>query len=390
MSARPSASVLASAALLSLAVLAVARLPATSADVPPPDAPARKPVVVKDGLEEVAESATRQWTGLAVAPDGRIFVTYPRWNEPHDLSVAVLGKDGAPAPYPDAEWNAWKPGSDKSPGDHFVCAQSVRFDATGRLWVLDPAAPQLATVVAGGPKLVEIDVATGKVARTIRFDAKAAPERSYLNDVRVDPERKFAYLTDSGLGALVVVELATGAARRLLEDHASTKAEPGIVPTIEGKELRVLGADGKPGAVPQVHADGIALDAKRDLLYWRALTSKTLYRVPASLLANPATTKAALEAAIVAIPDGVVADGLEVDDRGIVYLTSLEDGGIVVMKQPGLWARIAHDPRIAWPDSLAFGPDGALFVTTAQIHRTPPFAPKMPTTPFRILRIAPY
>src|SRR5690606_27445016 len=120
---------------------------------------------------------------------------------------------------------------------------------------------------------------TDEVLRTIRFDAKAAPNGSYLNDVRVDTDRKVAYLTDSGLGALLVVDLATGAARRLLEDHPSTKAKPDVIPKLDGRELRVLLPDGTAGPVPQVHADGLALDLKRDLLYFCALTSKTLYKV---------------------------------------------------------------------------------------------------------------
>jgi sugar lactone lactonase YvrE len=159
--------------------------------------------------------------------------------------------------------------------------------------VLDPGAPKLAALVPGAPKLVEIDLATDQVVRTIRFDTKAAPEGSYLNDVRVDSAKQVAYLTDSGLGALLVIDLKTGTTRRLLEDHPSTKAEADVVPKVEGKELRVLLPDGTPGPVPQVHADGIALDLGNDRLYFCALTSRTLYKVKASLLADPKTTKEA-------------------------------------------------------------------------------------------------
>src|SRR5439155_225157 len=74
------------------------------------------------------------------------------------------------------------------PGDHWVCVQSVYVDGRDRLWVLDPAAPQLGDVVrgdGGGPKLVEIDLSANTVRRIIRFDKTIAPDRSYLNDGRL-------------------------------------------------------------------------------------------------------------------------------------------------------------------------------------------------------------
>jgi DNA-binding beta-propeller fold protein YncE len=100
--------------------------------------------------------------------------------------------------------------------------QSVVVDDQDALWVLDPASPKTEAVVRGGPKLVKIDLATNKVTQTITLDEKVAPERSYLNDVRLDTKTGHAFITESGTGAIIVVDLKSGKARRLLSnDHHS-------------------------------------------------------------------------------------------------------------------------------------------------------------------------
>ncbi len=82
-----------------------------------------------------------QVTGVAVAPDGRIFVNFPRWEQDVSMSVAEVGKDGKLTPYPDAEWNSFRAAEPEKAAQRFVCVQSVTCDPQGNLWVLDPAAP---------------------------------------------------------------------------------------------------------------------------------------------------------------------------------------------------------------------------------------------------------
>ena len=96
-------------------------------------------------------------------------------------------------------------------------------------------------------------------------------------------------MSDSGLGAIVVLELATGKVRRLLEDHPSTKAEAGLEPIIGGRPWKF--AD---GTTPQVHSDGIALDPKLEYLYYKALLGRTLYRVPVAALLDEKLSSQAL------------------------------------------------------------------------------------------------
>ena len=56
-------------------------------------------------LQSVA-TFEHQVTGVTVAPDGRIFVNFPRWTEDTPVSVAELMPDGSTKPYPNEEWNA--------------------------------------------------------------------------------------------------------------------------------------------------------------------------------------------------------------------------------------------------------------------------------------------
>lgn len=338
-------------------------------------------------LSAVAESFGVQWTGIAVSKTGRRFVCSPNWHDGHAWSVAELDKNGQPVPYPDLYWNRFDARLGLTPRDQFVCVQSVYVDSADRLWVLDPASPRMAGVVPGGAKLVQFDLSSGRAVRTFTFNDSVAPARSYLNDVRIDTARNVAYITDSGLGAIVVVDLDAGSARRVLADDPRTKAED-IVPIIEGRELRFSGGPDS-GKVPQVHSDGIALSTDGQWLYWQALTARTLYRIPTGVLRDPSSTDQQIGAAVQSLGPSVMTDGMEIDSRGTLYFTALEKGAIMTRTPDGLMNFVATDPRIIWPDSFAFGPGKSLYFTTAQINRTSWFSPKgtMPSSPYFVFRI---
>jgi sugar lactone lactonase YvrE len=310
------------------------------------------------GLEVVATSEV-MWTGVAVSEEGRIFVNFPRWGADAAMSVGEIRATGLVSPYPDEEWNAWAPPED--PAGNFVCVQSIYVDRDNYLWVLDAASAYLQGVVPGGAKLVKIDLRKNSVVGTIPFDETVAPAASYLNDVRVDTDKNVAYITDSGLGAIIVVDLATGKARRVLSDNPTTKSE-NVVLVIEGREWR------PGGRAPQVHADGLALDPKGQYLYYQALTGRSLYRIDTRYLRDPGMTDRDLSAKVESLGTTGAADGIEFGPDGYLYLTGIEENAIKVFASLGDSRVLVKDSALRWPDSLAEGPDGYMYVTTSQIH----------------------
>lgn len=338
------------------------------------------------GLTKVA-SFEHQVTGVTVARDGRIFVNFPRWSEDAPVSVAEL-KDGKPVPFPDEPWNSWRnaKADEISPKDHFVCVQSVVADAQDRLWVVDAAAPAMAHVVKDGPKLVGIDLKTNKVVKTIPFDETVALQASYINDVRISPDGKTAYLTDSGAeGALIVVDIDAGKARRVLAGDPSTMPDKSVTVTYDGKPLRQ--PDGRGVAFS---ADGIALSTDGKTLYWQAIKGKTLYGIPtesltgwlASSIVPDALTDKSLSGKVASVGENGPADGLLIARRdGRMYVSSMQDDAIKVRDLSGGTAgltTLVQDRRLRWPDTFSEGPDGTIYVTTSHIQDSAMYKPGAP------------
>jgi sugar lactone lactonase YvrE len=316
-------------------------------------------------LTEVASFPDKQITGVGVSTkSGRIFVNFPYWSDDHTISVSEI-VNGQPKAFPNDEWN--KPGPADS---HFICVQSVVVDDQDNLWVLDPAAPKMQEIVEGGPKLVKIDLATNQVVQTIPFGEDVAPKKSYLNDVRIDTRAGAAFITESAKGAIIVVDLKSGKARRLLDGHFSTQPEKGFKLIVDGKEL----IDWQKKAPPQIASDGIALDVKNGYLYYHALTGHTLYRIKSSFLTDEKLSEKDLESKVQNVGQTPAPDGILESPDGSVYLTDLEDDAVVRWDPTTKRVKpIIADKRLLWPDTLSWGPNNEIYVTASQIENMPRF-----------------
>lgn len=339
------------------------------------------PLLSAAELKEVASFPDQQVTGVGVSTkSGRIFVNFPYWSDQHSISVAEI-VNGQPKPFPNEEWN--KPGA---PASHFVCVQSVVVDDQENLWVLDPAAPKMQAIVRGGAKLVKIDLRSNQVVKTIPFGEDIAPSKSYLNDVRIDTRSGTAFITDSGKGAIVVVNLSNGKARRLLDGHFSTQPEKDFKLVVDGREL----IDAQKKTPPQIASDGIALDTRHGYLYYHALTGYALYRIKTAFLTDEQLNEKDLETKVEKVGQTPAPDGMLQAPDGSIYLTDLEHNA-VVRWNPATKSieQILADKRLMWPDTLSWGPKAELYVTASQIEKMPRFNDGVSTRtePYKLWKI---
>jgi sugar lactone lactonase YvrE len=309
-------------------------------------------------------------TGVAVSRGGRIFVCFPKWGDQVEYTVAEV-VDGRTVPYPDAATN--QPQSNHDP-HAFVSVQSVVVDARDRLWILDTGSPMFKPTEEGGPKLVCVDLSTNQVAMTIVIPSHVALPTSYLNDVRFDLRRGkagAAFITDSsdqGADGLIVIDLESYSCWRRLHNHPSTKAEP-ILPVVEGQPL----SEHEPGRSPKpvkLGADGISISPDGSRLFYCPLVSRKLYSVGVDALLDSSKSDKQVGDTVTDEGDkGGIADGLQTDAEGRVYMTSPEHNAILRRTADGFYESVAHDPRLLWPDTMHLAEDGYLYVTANQLNR---------------------
>lgn len=246
--------------------------------------------------------------------------------------------------------------------------QSVVIDSLDRLWILDTgraidpeSGTQVPATAPGGPKLVGVDLETDSVFATIVFPPSVAPPDSYLNDVRIDARaglsgstgQGVAYITDSGADALVIVDLGTGDSWRRLSGHPSTRAESQFVPSVWGTPLYGGSSDSGSLSFVSTGADGIALSADGSTLYFCPLASRALYAVSTAVLRErDSGAELRAQGVVVALGQKGFSDGMESDDRGLVYWGSMEQNAVGWYSSnngsTGTWVR---DPRIGWVDT---------------------------------------
>ena len=210
-----------------------------------------------------------------------------------------------------------------------MSVQGLYLDSNNFLWVLDSASPQMRGVVSGGAKLLKFDPVTGQLAQRVDFDNTVVHPGSYLNDVRVDAARNFAYITESGQGAIIVVNLSTGRSRRLLGQDPSTKSE-NLVLTVEGRVWR-----NQTGQLPSVNVDGLALTPARDYLYYHATTARTLYRIGTQYLQDEALTPSQLAAHVENLGETVPTDGMVFDPQDNLYLIDITQDAVTRLTPAG-------------------------------------------------------
>jgi sugar lactone lactonase YvrE len=340
--------------------------------------PAREvgpPRLPESALEVVAELPTPPGN-VAVAAAGRVFATLHPEARPEWKVVEI--RDGRATPWPSLTFQ-----TGEGEPRFFRDVLSLRIDRKGRLWTLDNGMHGLHP-----GRLLAFDVATGAVVHEFEFPREVAGLGSHLNDFQVSPDGRHLYIAEASFfaktPALVVYDVETRRARRLLEGHPSVTAER-YTPVVQGRKMEILGLVAvRPGV------DSIALDGEGEWLYFAPVTNRHLYRVRAVDLRDGSLAPDALASRVETFAPKPMSDGLTMDAEGNVYVSALEESAIVVLRHDRALETLVRSPRLRWPDGFGFGPGGWLYVTCSSLHAIlgRPWAVAA-NAPYQIFRLRP-
>lgn len=310
-------------------------------------------------VEVIAELQERPGNP-AITPDGRILFSQQPLDT-HEFKVVELRKDGAVVPFPNAEWAR----------DRFTGVIGIKAAADGRVWILD----------MGGegrePRLVAWDTKANKLSREITIPEAVRRPNSFLQDFVIDERRGVITIADMTAGnlsgeshpALVAIDLKTGQARRLLEDHPSFRAEDRSV-TIAGRALATKRPNGQVDEI-RFGLNPIAIDPAGEWIYYGTVNGRTVWRLPAAAVADTHLDQATVARRIERYAEKRPSDGIAVDGSGRVFVTDVENSAIGIATPEGYSTLVRDERLLAWPDGFAFGPSGSLYVTSNQLHRHP-------------------
>ncbi|MCQ8118767.1 major royal jelly family protein [Methylomonas rosea] len=297
---------------------------------------------------------------VTATSNGRIIMSQHQFYQPQYTVVEY--KDQALVPFPNKEMSA----ADSTAPIKLDSVLGIRSDSNGIVWMLDNGMRSGVT-----PKLVGWNTKTDKLQRLIYLPIPAAPKDAFVNDFALDTAHNHAFISDPAGGsnaALIVVNLYTGEARRVLEGHASVLPEnvdlvidkvPIQVKTPAGDLIR-----------PHIGVNPITEDLNNEWVYYGPMHGLSLYRIKASDLIDETLTAQQLASRVQRYSDKPISDGISIDKNNNIYLGDLANNAIGVISADRRYRQLAQCPRLSWVDSFSFGPEGRLYAVVNRLHRS--------------------
>ena len=305
------------------------------------------PKLASSALEKVL-SYSEPVGNVAVNRNGRVFFTVHPEARPKGNKLLEY-VDGASVPYP----------SGAAQQELFDTVLGIAIDPLNRLWTIDHGNHGMRTA-----RIVAFDLDSNKLLREQALDETIAPSGSFLQDLQVSADGRTIVIADASFWrkspALIVYDVETGQARRVLESHESVSAENFMIRSGD-KDMEFMG-----GIVAlRGGVDGIALGP--EWLYFGALSGSGLYRVRLSDLRDQRLPAAQLARRVERISDKPLSDGFSIDVDGNVYVTDVEHSSVFIVGPEQPLTTLIQSDDLRWPDALSFGPGGWLYLADSAL-----------------------
>ncbi|MGK0184624.1 MAG: sugar lactone lactonase YvrE [Verrucomicrobiales bacterium] len=318
---------------------------------------------VKAKLELVHELSHGP-AGMTVTPGGDIILSLHQYYRPVHRVVKIQAGTAKAIPFPNDPISRGAEGEEI----RLDAVQGIQCDKKSVVWMLDNGRR---SEVA--PRIVAWNDKKNALHKFIQLPEECLRADSFVNDLVLNPEDPTTlYITDPAGGdnaAIIVVNVETGSARRVLEGDISVR--PGTSDLImDNRVVEAEGIDGNP-VRPQFGVNGITLDRKAKWLYFGPLNGDFLHRIETKFLNGEKFIPSA------EIADQVEVycrkppcDGISIDRDDNIYFTDLASKAIgVVDSKYRKYRLLVSDPLFDWPDGLCYS-DKRFYFYTNQVHRS--------------------
>lgn len=326
------------------------------------EVPARDTISGQESQPEIFAAVNEAVGNITFTMQGELVYSHHPFFHPKIRVMKYDAKSRQSAPFPNLEWN-----TPRSTDDHYLSSVlGIRNDANGIIWMLDMGQRNSIT-----PKIVGWNTRTDKLERIYYLPASSLVKESQPNDMVVDLKHGVFVIADEGIGdggngskaALIVVDMKTGATRRLLQGTRTT--QPENKPTlIDGKLLKVNDSNLLVGC------DGITADVNYEWLYYAPLNGSKVYRVQMTDLLDTQLTENEIDRRVETYAEKPNNGGLSIDTDGNLYLTTMETNSVtVILNRDRSAHKLISDTALLWPDGVSYNVvDGYMYVSAAQVH----------------------
>lgn len=274
---------------------------------------------------------------IAIDHNNRIFVQFFNDHKNSGPSLAILNPDQSITPYPGGKWNEWNTSSSSDPANSFVGLSGMTLTPDGYLWLMDNGIDKTGTVPhKNSIKIIKIDLKTNQVIKTYPVPQSVILPKSIFNALAIHDH--YAYFADKGAPSLIVMDLNTNQARRVLNNSSSLYSRQPII--INHQLIRPSSDQNSFFNVNQI---AITPDGKR--IYYQAV-SGPLYRIDTMYLNDPTYSQSELNEAMILWLETPSSGGIACDDDGNLYFTDLTSNSIYRFTTGRILNKIVMDPSL--------------------------------------------